>query len=87
MLQWLVPVNCVLVAVVVVLSFGFILEYEEINLRLTAAVAIFAQMVTLGLLARGERRGDLHYGTLLLGVLVPSLQAGRCLRRRRMAMS
>ena len=68
-LQWLVPVNCVLVAAVVVLSFGFILEYDEINLRLSAALAIFAQMVTLGLLARGERRGDLHYGTLLLGVL------------------
>ena len=67
--RWLVPVNCALVIAIIVLSFGFVFEYSEIELRIAAAQAIFAQMVTLGLLARGERSSELRYGTLLLGVL------------------
>ena len=68
-LAWLVPVNCTMVAIVVVLSYGFVLTYDDFAFRLVAAKAVLAQMVTLGLLARGDRRSNLQYAALLLGVL------------------
>jgi hypothetical protein len=68
-LHWLLPVNCAVVAIVVALSYSFVLRFDDRGLRLVAAKAVLAQMATLGLLARGERRWQLQYASLALGVL------------------
>ncbi len=68
-LRWLVPANCTLAAIVVVLSYGFVLTYEDFAFRIVAAKAVLAQMLTLGLLARGERRSGLQTASLVAGVL------------------
>jgi hypothetical protein len=66
---WLEPVNCTLVAIVVALSFSFILTFDDYTLRLLAAKAVLFQMATVGLLAQGQRRWRLQYLSLALGAV------------------
>ncbi len=68
-LAWLVPFNCTLVAAVIAMAFWIVLRWDEFSLRLMVANGVLAQMATLGLLARGERRWRLQYASLAVGVL------------------
>ena len=68
-LPWLVPLNCTVVMIVVVLSYGFVLEFDDYALRLLAAKAVLFQMATVGLLAQGEKRWRLQYCALMLGAV------------------
>ena len=66
---WIVPANGLLALAVVVLGFYIQLTYVEVSLRLLAAQAILVQALAIGLLARGERSGELQYAALSAGAL------------------
>ncbi|MEX0676025.1 MAG: hypothetical protein WD063_03050 [Pirellulales bacterium] len=68
-LAWLVPANMVLVSAVVLLTFAVELTNREVGLRVLAAQATLAQVVSMALLARGDHRGILQLGALKLGAI------------------
>ena len=68
-LVWLVPANSLLI-VGVLFGAGVIdLRFEELSWRLATGKAALLQVVSLGLLARGERRSLLQRGALTVGVV------------------
>ena len=87
-LQWLEPLNCALVVLVVVLSYSFVLSFDDYKWRLLAAEAVLFQTATVGLLAQGQRRWRLQYFSLVLGALgavASRLGGARSARRQRLA--
>ncbi len=68
-LAWLVRANLVLAAVVMVLAFRSILTDPSAALRSSAAHAALAEVLAIGLLAQGERRGSLQVVALAVGVV------------------
>jgi hypothetical protein len=68
-LHWLVPFNVALVAAIVAMACLVMLTEVDVSLRVLASQAALAQVVSLGLLARGDRRGVLQYGALILGAV------------------
>lgn len=68
-LHWLVPCNVALVAAVVAMAGLVMLTEQDVSLRVLASQATLAQVVSLGLLARGDRRGVLQRGALVLGAV------------------
>ena len=76
-LDWLVPCNAVLVSAVVLLTTWVELTNLQTHLRVLAAQATLVQVVSLALLARGDHRGNLQYGALVVGALAPCCSAGR----------
>ena len=55
-LNWLRVANAILAAAVIMIAFWAILWFASLPLRLGAAVAVGAQVLTFGLLAQGETR-------------------------------
>ncbi|MBI3837327.1 MAG: hypothetical protein HY288_05265 [Planctomycetia bacterium] len=68
-LLWLVPCNLAVVSAIVVLTLTVELTNRDISLRVLAAQATLAQVVSLALLARGDRRGVLQTSALQLGAV------------------
>jgi hypothetical protein len=68
-LNWLVPSNVALVAAVVAMACAVELTEDEVSLRVLASQATLAQVVSLALLARGDRRGVLQRSALILGAV------------------
>jgi hypothetical protein len=68
-LNWLVPCNAALVAAVVAMACTVELTEHDRSLRVLASQAALAQVVSLALLARGDRRGVLERGALILGAV------------------
>lgn len=68
-LGWLVPANCLLIAAVLTLVTGIVLNYDELTLRVLAGKAAWFQVLALVLMSRGATRNPLRYLTLALGVL------------------
>lgn len=68
-LAWLVPANLALATLVLGLACSAILSDPDATLRASAANAVLAQGLAIGLLARGERRVRLQFATLGVGVL------------------
>jgi hypothetical protein len=68
-LGWLVPANLALVSAVVLMTFAVELTSGDATLRVLAAQATLVQVVSLALLARGDRRGVLQLGALKLGAV------------------
>jgi hypothetical protein len=68
-LNWLVPCNVALVAAVVAMACTVELTEDDVSLRVLASQAVLAQVVSLALLARGDRRGVLQRGALILGAV------------------
>ena len=68
-LEWLLPANCAVGALVIASSFVMVLTLQDFSWRLWGSQACMAQAFSLGLLARGERRTPLQFGSLLVGVL------------------
>ncbi len=66
-LDWLVPCNLLLVVVVVVLTGLVELTERTAALRVLAAQAVLTQVVSVALVARGDRRGVLQSTALALG--------------------
>ncbi len=68
-LSWLVPCNLLLACAIVALT-GFVELTERVpSLRVSAAQAALAQVVSVALLARGDRRGLLQSIALSLGAV------------------
>lgn len=67
-LDWLAPANLLLAASVLILAFGTILTEPEVVLRSIAANAVLAEVLAIGLLARGERRLRLQMLALCVGI-------------------
>ncbi len=68
-LTWLVPANLLLVASVIVLALGVLLTSARVDLRVLIAQATLAQVASLALLARGERRDVLQHAALSVGAI------------------
>ncbi|MGD9722986.1 MAG: hypothetical protein AB7O59_21435 [Pirellulales bacterium] len=68
-LAWLVPCNLLLVALVVTLTGLVELTQLDVSLRVLASQAVLAQVVSVALIARGDRRGVLQETSLALGAL------------------
>ncbi len=68
-LEWLVPCNLLLIGVVVLLTGLIELSERTPTLRVLAAQAVLAQVVSMALVARGDRRGVLQTLALALGAL------------------
>lgn len=68
-LGWLVPANLALVSAVVLMTFAIELTSGEVTQRVLAAQATLVQVVSLALLARGDRRGVLQLAALELGAV------------------
>ena len=68
-LNWLVPCNVALVTAVVAMACTVALTEDDVSLRVLASQATLAQVVSLALLARGDRRGVLQRGALILGAV------------------
>jgi hypothetical protein len=68
-LRWLVPANLVLVSAVVLMTFVIEMSNREAGLRVLASQATLVQVVSLALLARGDRRGLLQLGALKLAAV------------------
>ncbi len=66
---WLVTANGVITLLVVAAVFWIEFTHEAIAQRNTAAVALSALAVAVGLLSRGRLRSPLQYASLVLGVL------------------
>jgi hypothetical protein len=66
-LAWLVPCNLFLVAMVVSLTGIVELSERVVGLRVLAAQALLSQVVSVALVARGDRRGVLQSIALALG--------------------
>jgi hypothetical protein len=66
---WLVPCNVLLVATVVSLAFVILMTNDRVDLRVLASQATLVQVVSLALLARGQRRSALQHSALLLGAV------------------
>jgi hypothetical protein len=66
---WLVSVNSLLIAVVIVLTFAVELTYAEAALRTMASKSVLAAAIALGLLARGQRRTQLQFAALAVGAI------------------
>jgi hypothetical protein len=68
-LSWLVPCNLLLACAIIVLT-GFVELTERVaSLRVCAAQATLVQVVSVALLARGDRRGTLQSLALVLGAV------------------
>ena len=68
-LAWLVPANLMLVAAVIGLTGLVEWTQPDVSLRVLASQAVLAQIVSVALIARGDRRGTLQQLTLALGAL------------------
>jgi hypothetical protein len=68
-LEWLVPCNLLLIVVVVFLTGLVELTERTVALRVLAAQAVLTQVVSVALIARGDRRGVLQMTALALGAL------------------
>ncbi len=68
-LGWLVPCNVLLVTTTVAMTFVVELTSRDAPQRVLAAQATLAQVISLALLARGDRRGVLQMGALALGAV------------------
>ncbi len=68
-LGWLVPCNTLLIVAVVAMTFVVELTNLRTDLRVLASQATLVQVLSLGLLARGERRGVLQFAALSLGAV------------------
>ena len=68
-LAWLVPCNLLLVAAVVAMTVAVELTSHNASMRVLAAQATLAQVVSVALLARGDRRGVLQTLALELGAV------------------
>ncbi len=66
---WLVPVTVLLIGLVVAQSLLVLLHNPETGLRVLVSQATLSQVVSLALLARGDRRGLLQTVALALAVL------------------
>ncbi len=64
---WLVPCNLLIAAAVVVMTLAIELTEHELPMRLLASQATLAQVISVALLARGDRRGTLQLIALMLG--------------------
>ncbi|MBA4018475.1 MAG: hypothetical protein C0483_15010 [Pirellula sp.] len=64
---WLVPATYLLAVCVLVPAFWSVLELEHFGQRIAAAHAVLAGAISVGLLARGERRSMLQRHALWLG--------------------
>ena len=74
-LAWLVPANLFLVAAVVAMTLAIELTDHEMPRRLLAAQAVLAQVISVALLACGDRRGVLQAIALHLGAARAALFA------------
>jgi hypothetical protein len=72
-LSWLVPLNLFLAASVVFLTGVIELREHDRQLRILASQATLAQVVSLALLAQGDRRRGLQSLTLQLGAVAASM--------------
>jgi hypothetical protein len=68
-LDWLVPCNLLLVAAVVLMTLVVEWTERDVSLRLLVSQATLAQVVSVALLARGDRRGILQNVALELGAV------------------
>jgi hypothetical protein len=68
-LGWLVPCNLTLIASIVGLAGLVELTEKNVPLRVLAAQAVLTQVVSLVLIARGDRRGSLQLAALALGAV------------------
>ena len=68
-LNWLVPANVALVMAIVAMTCTVELTEHVRSLRVLASQATLAQVISLALLARGDRRGLLQRGALVLGAI------------------
>ncbi len=66
---WLKTANHILAITVAALTFYIQWTYPDVSQRIIAAQATLAQVLSLGLLARGTARGYLHKSALTFGVL------------------
>jgi len=68
-LSWLVPCNLLLITAVVGLTALVLWTENDIPRRVLAAQAVLTQVVSLALIARGDRRGVLQHLALLVGAI------------------
>lgn len=66
---WIVPANLLLAFAVIVLGFWSQGMKSDWAQRMSASQAILSQAIALGLLARGQRAGQLRYAALVVSVL------------------
>ncbi len=64
---WLVPCNLLIAGAVVAMTLAVELTEHELPMRLLASQATLAQVISVALLARGDRRGTLQLIALVLG--------------------
>ena len=68
-LPWLVPCNVAIALAVVGLAFAAQFRFDDWQMRFLVAEAALMQAVSVGLLARGERRSQLQFAALALGAI------------------
>ncbi len=74
-LLWLVPANALLVMAVLAGAMFIDFTFAEQGWRLATGKAALLQVVSLGLLARGEQRSGLQRGALVVGALAAVIWA------------